>query len=147
MHNAGMRLWTLHPKYLDSKGLVALWRESLLAQKVLKGGTKGYNNHPQLIRFKDSKNPLGAIATYLRHVAAEAEVRGFTFDRSKIDNKRILHAMSVTDKQVAYEYMHLLKKLRTRDPDFHHKLLQTPKVQLHPLFREVPGNIESWERF
>ena len=27
-----MRLWTLHPKYLDAAGLVALWREALLAQ-------------------------------------------------------------------------------------------------------------------
>jgi len=30
-----MRLWSLHPRYLDAKGLVALWREGLLAQKVL----------------------------------------------------------------------------------------------------------------
>jgi hypothetical protein len=31
-----MRIWSLHPKYLDSKGLVALWRESLLAKNVLR---------------------------------------------------------------------------------------------------------------
>lgn len=37
-----MRLWVSHPKYLDCKGLVALWRESLLARKVLKGKTKGW---------------------------------------------------------------------------------------------------------
>jgi hypothetical protein len=36
-----MRLWTLHPKYLDARGLVALWREALLAQKVLRGATRG----------------------------------------------------------------------------------------------------------
>ena len=36
-----MRLWSLHPRYLDAKGLVALWREGLLAQAVLKGQTKG----------------------------------------------------------------------------------------------------------
>ena len=49
-----MRLWSVHPKYLDSKGLVALWREALLAKQVLEGGTKGYRNHPQLDRFKKS---------------------------------------------------------------------------------------------
>ena len=43
-----MRLWSLHPKYLDKLGLLGLWRESLLAQKVLLGKTKGYKNHPQL---------------------------------------------------------------------------------------------------
>ncbi|MEN6399799.1 MAG: pyrimidine dimer DNA glycosylase/endonuclease V, partial [Rectinema sp.] len=29
-----MRLWTLHPQYLDQKGLTAAWREGLLAKKV-----------------------------------------------------------------------------------------------------------------
>lgn len=37
-----MRIWSLHPSYLDAKGLVALWRETLLAQKVLLGATVGY---------------------------------------------------------------------------------------------------------
>lgn len=37
-----MRLWSIHPRYLDTKGLVALWRETLLlAQAVLFGNTKG----------------------------------------------------------------------------------------------------------
>ncbi|HKX52383.1 MAG TPA: pyrimidine dimer DNA glycosylase/endonuclease V [Nitrosospira sp.] len=39
-----MRLWTLHPRYLDTKGLVAAWREALLAQKVLSGLTSGYTS-------------------------------------------------------------------------------------------------------
>ena len=43
-----MRLWSIHPRYLDSMGLVALWREALLAQAVLRGETKGYKFHPQL---------------------------------------------------------------------------------------------------
>jgi hypothetical protein len=32
-----MRLWSLHPEYLDANGLVALWREALLAQAFLQG--------------------------------------------------------------------------------------------------------------
>jgi hypothetical protein len=43
-----MRLWSLHPQYLDPQGLVALWREALLAQAVLRGKTRGYKHHPQL---------------------------------------------------------------------------------------------------
>ena len=27
-----MRLWSLHPKHLDPQGLVARWREGLLAR-------------------------------------------------------------------------------------------------------------------
>ena len=141
-----MRLWSLHPKYLDSKGLVALWREGLLAQKVLQDRTKGYINHPQLIRFRASKNPLGAIATYLRHVAAEADRRGYSFNKSKIVHKRILSAIAVTDQQVARERRHLLAKLAVRDAALQQKLLQTKTIKTHPLFRKIPGKIESWER-
>lgn len=53
-----MRIWSLHPKYLDTKGLVALWRETLLAQHVLSGKTKRYKNHPQLARFKNVNTRL-----------------------------------------------------------------------------------------
>src|SRR5665213_874155 len=56
-----MRLWTLHPRYLDAQGLVAAWREALLAQKVLEGATRGYTRHPQLIRFQSHPKPLEAI--------------------------------------------------------------------------------------
>ena len=37
-----MRLWSLHPRYFDSKGLTAAWREALLARAVLTGQTRGY---------------------------------------------------------------------------------------------------------
>jgi len=60
-----MRIWSLHPKYLDTKGLVELWRETLLAKHVLEGKTKGYKNHPQLNRFKIYSKPLEAINFYL----------------------------------------------------------------------------------
>jgi len=79
-----MRLWSLHPKYLDSKGLVALWREALLAKNVLEGKTKGYKNHPQLLRFKELNDPVGGINQYLTAVYEEALERGYHFNRSKI---------------------------------------------------------------
>ena len=79
-----VRLWTFHPKYLDARGLVALWREGLLARAVLKRQTKGYRHHPQLARFRAHPSPIAAINAYLRMVLVEAEARGYAFDRTKI---------------------------------------------------------------
>ncbi|MBU0960339.1 MAG: pyrimidine dimer DNA glycosylase/endonuclease V [Proteobacteria bacterium] len=141
-----MRLWSIHTSYLDSKGLVALWREGLLAQKVLLGDTKGYKNHPQLLRFKNTNNPAGAIASYLRHVSDEAKRRGYNFDRSKIINKNIKSKIPVTDKQVEYEFNHLLGKLQKRDPNRHNLLRAIQTIKLHPVFVQVSGNIEYWEK-
>lgn len=140
-----VRLWTLHPKYLDVKGLVALWREALLAQKVLSGQTKGYKKHPQLERFKASSNPLGAIAGYLQIIAGEADARGYKFNKAKIANKVLASKVKVTSGQVAYEYQHLLNKLRVRDPERYWVFKSVNIVEVHPLFDVVEGPIESWE--
>jgi hypothetical protein len=141
-----MRLWSLHPGYLDAQGLVALWREGLLAQKVLRGETRGYRDHPQLLRFKRSRNPLGAIASYLRCVADEAATRGYRFDRSKIARRGIRTPLPVTTGQVQYEYQHLLAKTRRRSPDVFHRLKALRRIAIHPLFKKVRGGVEPWER-
>ena len=140
-----MRLWSLHPKYLDAQGLVALWREGLLAQKVLLGRTKGYKHHPQLERFRASVNPVGAIANYLHSVADEADARGYVFDRSKIAKRRSSAKLPVSTGQVAYEFQHLLAKLKLRTPASYKKLRATKRVQAHPLFRKVRGPVAEWE--
>jgi len=140
-----MRLWSIHPEYLDAKGLVALWREGLLAQKVLQGETAGYRNHPQLIRFKKINNSTGAIASYLRYVLEEAEKRGYRFDRNKIVNKRITSKITVNSGQIEHEFKHLLSKLRKRDPGLYIKLKNNKKIKQHPLFRKKKGGIEVWE--
>lgn len=140
-----MRLWSIHPEYLDAKGLVALWREALLAQKVLLGQTRGYKHHPQLLRFKNVNNPLGAIADYLRCVQQEAARRGYRFDRSKIINKRIREKLPVNNGQLAFEFEHLLGKLKQRDPDGYVKLIDTARIRPHPLFRKRRGGVEAWE--
>ena len=105
-----MRLWSLHPSYLDAKGLVALWRETLLAQKVLKGETKGYKNHPQLERFKAVPDPLAAVASFLQGVYDEAVKRGYKFDKSKIGEGRYQAKIPVTSGQMQYETDHLKKE-------------------------------------
>lgn len=145
-----MRLWSLHPSYLDAKGIVALWREGLLARAVLMGQTKGYTNHPQLARFKTAKDPLAAINAYLEVVAEEAAARGYSFDTTKIALKQKAKKLPVTDGQVAHEMRHLQNKLSVRDPE---RLAATRRVlkvdsaiRVHPLFRVVPGGVEGWEK-
>lgn len=141
-----MRLWSLHPSYLDSKGLVALWREGLLARKVLHGNTKGYTHHPQLLRFKQAANPLVAIDVYLEAVIKEATKRNYTFDSSKITLGLSTPRITVTDGQLHHELAHLKEKLMVRDPKLAAALLQITTPQPHPLFQPVTGAVEQWER-
>jgi hypothetical protein len=141
-----MRLWTLHPKYLDSKGLVALWREALLAKKVLDGRTRGYRQHPQLTRFQAHPHPGSLIDAYLAGVLTEARQRGYRFDETKVEGRRIAHRLPETRGQLLYEWRHLLSKLRVRDPKQYRALLTVAVPQPHPVFRMVAGGVRAWER-
>jgi hypothetical protein len=141
-----MRLWSLHPRYLDPQGLVALWREALLARAVLGGKTRGYRYHPQLERFRAHATPRSAISSYLRGVHAEAEARGYSFDRGKIGPGRVHTPIWVTSGQVQYEWHHLLKKLEARSPALYQQWCDVVAPECHPLFRLQPGPVESWER-
>ena len=141
-----MRLWSLHPKYLDPQGLVALWRETLLAQAVLRGETRGYRNHPQLDRFKHHSSPLTAMSLYLRGIHTEAESRGYSFDKSKIRPARKQVVLPVTSGQIEYEWPHLMAKLKVRNPALYRKWRETKVPTPHPLFKVRAGGIESWER-
>jgi hypothetical protein len=141
-----MRLWSLHPQYLDRQGLLALWREALLAQKVLAAGGGGYSRHPQLARFRAAGAPLAAIAAYLRPVAEEARRRGYRFDESKVGATDPVPRLAVAEGQIAYEWGHLLRKLEGRAPALAaaHAGVEAPRP--HPLFHVVPGPVASWER-
>jgi hypothetical protein len=141
-----MRLWSLHPKYLDQKGLTAVWREGLLAQKVLRGRTRGYRFHPQLIRFQESGKPISAINEYLRAVHAEAARRGYSFDKRKIGSTGRIARIPVARGQIQFEWNHLLAKLKTRDPEKCRKLRSVKRPTPHPLFRVTRGGCEEWEK-
>ncbi len=141
-----MRLWTIHPRYLDAKGLVALWREALLAKAVLRGETRGYRNHPQLARFREHALPRAAINAYLAAVHAEATARGYAFDRSKIGPARKLAPIEATSGQIEYERRHLLRKLSVRDAALHRRWRDAKVMKVHPLFRRVRGPIADWDR-
>jgi hypothetical protein len=140
-----MRIWSLHPGYLDTKGLVALWRETLLAKHVLEGKTKGYLNHPQLIRFKRTERPLDAIHLYLKIVYEEALKRQHHFDETKFISVSMPLQLTVTKGQLDYELKHLLTKLQLRDTETYNRIKAIEKVITHPLFLLVEGGIEEWE--
>ncbi|MGO8837448.1 MAG: pyrimidine dimer DNA glycosylase/endonuclease V [Limisphaerales bacterium] len=141
-----MRLWTLHPKYLDARGLVALWREALLAQKVLSGATRGYRHHPQLFRFAGQKNPPAVLAAYLAAVHREAVRRNYRFNASKIGRRRVRGRLPETRGQLLYEWRHLKRKLKQRDPGWYRDLAAVKAPLPHPLFRIVPGTVRDWEK-
>jgi hypothetical protein len=141
-----MRLWSIHPKYVDRKGLVAVWREALLAQKVLEGKTRGYRHHPQLIRFQKSDDPIASIGFYLYEVYLEATKRNYRFDPNKICRpEEKVQKVDVKKGQLTYEFEHLRKKLILRDRKQHERLCRLNHIEAHPLFRIIEGGTEDWE--
>ena len=140
-----MRLWSLHPGHLDPRGLVALWREDLLAQAVLKWAARGYRHHPQLARFRAQSSPVSFIAEYLKAVHAEAVERGYRFDATRIAPAGTAGHIDVTRGQIDFEWRHLKKKLKVRALEWLEGQAAPPS-QVHPLFRVVPGGVADWER-
>jgi hypothetical protein len=140
-----MRLWTLHPKYLDARGLVALWREALLAQAVLRGLTRGYTRHPQLARFRGARAPVACIGSYLEVVCDEAARRGYRFDRTKIARRVSGERLGATAGQLAYEWRHLKAKLAVRDRARLVAVRRVRRPDAHPVFRVRPGPVAEWE--
>ena len=150
-----MRIWSLHPGHLDRAGLVACWRETLLAQAVLADPSKGYQRHPQLERFRAQADPLASVGAYLSGVADEADTRGYRFDRTRIlrpdadagadRTAAAIPRIPVTDGQLALEWAHLGAKLAQRSPDDALRWSAASPTP-HPLFTAVPGPVASWER-
>ena len=141
-----MRLWSVHPRYLDARGLVAVWREGLLAKKVLEGKTQGYRCHPQLERFRALEQPLDGINSYLTEIYLESVRRGYHFDHGKISGEYAPVKIPVTRGQLEYETAHLLSKLRSRDPETYARWKGLKEMEAAPVFRTVEGGVEEWER-
>jgi hypothetical protein len=141
-----MRLWTIHPRYLDTLGLLAAWREGLLAQKVLEGKTNGYTRHPQLRRFQSQPNPVEIVAAYLAGIREEADRRGYRFDVTKIASARFDGKLAETRGQLLFEWGHLKRKLRARAPKVYRQCCKIDIPDPHPLFRIVRGAVRNWEK-
>ena len=133
------------PEIPRRQGLLALWREGLLAQRVLRGETKGYANHPQLDRFKRTSDPPLYIGTYLYHVYLEGAGRGYSFNPDKILSYDLtLERIPVTRGQLKHE--HLRRKLAQRSPANYLRIAGLAEIEPRPLFRPVPGGVEPWEK-
>ena len=145
-----MRLWSIHPVYLDWKGLGANWREALLAQAVVLGKTKGWRNHPQLIRFKAHEDPVAAVGFFLLKNHEEATKRGYNYNFLKIVKPvEDIGPLELTDGQLRYELALLSERLERRDPEWL-KVIQGKHrdnpPSPHPLFKIVEGDVEPWEK-
>ncbi len=141
-----MRLWSINPKYLDRQGLLALWREGLLAQKVLKGETLGYRSHPQLERFRSHADPVAYLSGFLHFVHDEACRRGYCFDEGKLAPPVFEQRVPVARGQLNYEFSHLMRKLRKRDRNHFLRLSRIREPEPNPAFIAVEGDIAKWER-
>ncbi|MBA3002277.1 MAG: hypothetical protein FP813_00225 [Desulfurivibrio sp.] len=69
-----MRVWDIHPGFLNRQSLLGEHREIHAIHTILTLGKKGYSRHPETLRWRDH---LGAL--WLRHeqVVVEMRVRGF----------------------------------------------------------------------
>lgn len=151
-----MRLWSVHPKVLDQKALVACWRESLLAQAVLGGLTRGYQHHPQLQRWRAHETPLAALGGYLAALWWEADRRGYHFNAAKIlipppHFPQVLPlptelCMEVTRDQLRFELAHLRAKITQRAPDELSRVAALTDPPCAPSFYLVAGGVADWER-
>lgn len=141
-----MRIWTIHPRYLDRQGLLALWREGLLAQAVLLGRTRGYVHHPQLNRFRNLPSPVAGIATYLEAVYNESVIRGYHFDKTLLQPWRAKKRIPETQGQLLYEWAHLRSKLQRRSPEHFFNIRYIGSPEPHPLFEIIPGEVRDWEK-
>lgn len=150
---AAMRLWSLHPSFLDRQGLLGQWREAIQAKNALLNPDHPSNiwHARQLQRFKESPAPMRNIAIFLHVVADEMILRGYHPNVSLIPYypEKIPHYISVTSGQVDYEIKFLQAKLEKRNPTFLPRLWNIRLLmfnQLNPVFKEVGGDIEPWEK-
>lgn len=141
-----MRMWSFHPKYLDSKGLVAVWREGLLALSVLQGKTSGYRNHPQLKRFKSTGHPVGAVNIYLTAIFEISKRRGYHFDQRKLLENRFELKIPVTKGQMSYEWRLIKQRIKFRNQKHYSIIESIDFPEVHPLFNVISGGIEPWEK-
>jgi hypothetical protein len=144
-----LRIWRIHPKYLDWKGLGALWRETLLAQAVLMGKTKGWKNHPQLTGLREHPQPIKAVGYFLKEVYLEAKGRGYNYNYGKIlEPVEIINQIAVSDGQLRYEFEILMGRLKERTPEkyWSNENLKVKDPEPHPLFKVVKGSPAEWEK-
>ena len=92
------------------------------------------------------KKSLGAINYYLHNVWMEAMKRSYNFDKNKYIPVSNIEAIEVTLKQLDFERKHLLNKLKLRDEKKYNEIIVVKNFETHPLFNQIAGEIEPWEK-
>ena len=100
----------------------------------------------ELLRFSGTERPVPSIAAYLRNVQAEADARGYSFDRGRLARAGEVEPITVSRGQLDFEWEHLTAKVRVRDPAWYKALAKIAKPEAHPMFRIVRGGVAGWER-
>ena len=139
------RIWSLHPKYLDGIEIFFLWRNCIMAKKILDGTEKVNRKFPHLARFESSSNPIGAINIYLSEVYKIASTHGKNFKLDKFDDSFKDISLNVTKGQMEYEVELFKKKLRNRSSDTNALIFKIKIIEPNPLFKVVEGNKEAWD--
>jgi hypothetical protein len=139
-----MRIWTVHPRYLDVKGFVALWRETLLGMETLKKHVKcqhyiPWYKHPQLAPFKAQSDPILYISNYLYLVLEESRRRNYNFDGSKLDAIPYcenLPLIKASREVLVHEWLVCLGRYRVRSPKWFEEVkdISPLEVDPHPLY-------------
>lgn len=160
-----MRVWSIHPAYLDTKGLVASWKEGIQGLNALRNPRKPngkwamFAHHPQLIRFKRFENPELCLSEYLHFIADEADRRNYNFNRNlilpRLDENP--YQIWITCGQLIYEWDFLSHKVTCRTgfweygkPTINGKstveTIASWSCVVHPMVVLIPGDIECWEK-
>lgn len=140
-----MRIWSIHPVNLDTKGLCGAWRELLGAIKSCDPSV-GYSRHSQLIRWRNATDSIemmrNALAHYGLTLYQEAKRRKYHFNVNKLKPYLIAPKpiLPVNVGQFEYEWEFLRKKCLTRNPDW-----VMIKKEVNPMFVLRDGGIEPWE--
>lgn len=133
-----MRIWKVHPKYLDQKGLSGQWFEAIIAKNSLISKDGYWYNNPQMDIFKNSEDPIDAVNSYLEEVWVEGIRRGYKFKSEYFDDYCPLVTIPITHEDL-YSDMNLLgDRVHKRDIDWYNDIWMTGmRVVPHPLFKVI----------
>lgn len=130
-----MSLWSVHPRYLDNKGLISAWNRGLQLQKQLSTEPARNTGNSQLIMFSRQEKPLHAIGSYLSFIASEGCRRGYKFTHEKILYPNFdEELLPIDSEQLRSENQMLQNRLKTRDKNRYQQLSSQSWPETHPLF-------------
>ena len=99
-----MRIWDIHPGYLNRQSLLGEHRELHGLVSILANGKKGYSHHPETLRWVG----FGwALKHRHRELVCEMNIRGY-IDRSPVrtrSNKGVFPSVYIDEPHVQFELL------------------------------------------